>query len=70
MKKTVMSQLTPGNLKKHLAAFVANKRVRQVAVAASVLVYACAPADTGDLTGVQGRRPWFHPTPPGMVYIP
>ena len=70
MKKTVMSQLTPGNLKKHLKAFVANKRVRQVAIAASVLVYACGPADTGDLTGVQGRRPWFHPAPPGMVYIP
>jgi len=25
---------------------------------------------TGELTGVQGRAPWFHPEPLGMVYIP
>ncbi|MEX0968721.1 MAG: SUMF1/EgtB/PvdO family nonheme iron enzyme [Bacteroidia bacterium] len=25
---------------------------------------------SGDLTGVQGRSPWFHPQPYGTVYIP
>jgi formylglycine-generating enzyme len=26
--------------------------------------------DRGELTGVQGRRPWFHPQPYGTIYVP
>lgn len=26
--------------------------------------------DRGELTGVPGRRPWFHPQPMGTVYVP
>jgi formylglycine-generating enzyme required for sulfatase activity len=32
-------------------------------------MYACTPGSSGDLTGVQGRRPWFMDTPYGMLYI-
>lgn len=46
-----------------------------------VLLFVAAPAlllsscggvneNTQQLTGVQGRRPWFHPQPYGTVYIP
>ncbi|GAB1447583.1 hypothetical protein MASR2M44_05790 [Bacteroidota bacterium] len=27
-------------------------------------------SDNGELTGVQGRKAWFHPQPYGTVYIP
>jgi gliding motility-associated lipoprotein GldK len=47
-----------------------NKKVRNSFIFASVFMFACGPMDTGDLTGVPGRRPWFHPQPPGTVYIP
>lgn len=30
----------------------------------------CGASDNGELIGVQGRRPWFHPQPFGTVYIP
>lgn len=30
----------------------------------------CAMGPDWELTGVQGRRPWFHPQPYGTVYIP
>ena len=30
----------------------------------------CGFGDNGELIGVQGRRPWFHPQPFGTVYIP
>jgi gliding motility-associated lipoprotein GldK len=34
-------------------------------------LYSCGLNNNkGDLTGVEGRRPWFHPQPYGMVYIP
>src|SRR5690606_2026361 len=26
--------------------------------------------DRGELVGVRGRRPWFHPQPLGTVYVP
>lgn len=26
--------------------------------------------DRGELTGAQGRRPWFHPQPYGTIYVP
>lgn len=30
----------------------------------------CGASDNGELIGVQGRKPWFHPQPFGTVYIP
>ncbi|MBT8327517.1 MAG: SUMF1/EgtB/PvdO family nonheme iron enzyme [Bacteroidia bacterium] len=30
----------------------------------------CGMGDNGELIGVQGRSPWFHPQPFGTVYIP
>ena len=30
----------------------------------------CMNSTDWELTGVQGRRPWFHPQPYGTVYIP
>ena len=30
----------------------------------------CGMGDNGELIGVQGRRPWFHPQPFGTVYVP
>ena len=30
----------------------------------------CGFGDNGELIGVQGRSPWFHPQPFGTVYIP
>src|SRR5688500_7014959 len=34
------------------------------------MVAGCGPKNTGDLTGVLGRRPWFHPQPYGTIYVP
>lgn len=36
----------------------------------SVAVSSCMNGDGGELVGVQGRRPWFHPQPFGTVYVP
>lgn len=30
----------------------------------------CGMGDNGELIGVQGRKPWFHPQPFGTVYVP
>jgi gliding motility-associated lipoprotein GldK len=30
----------------------------------------CGLGDNGELIGVQGRKPWFHPQPFGTVYVP
>ncbi|MEY2970656.1 MAG: hypothetical protein RLZZ599_1029 [Bacteroidota bacterium] len=69
--KNPLSRLEAMNsMVKKAKTLFANKRVRQVAIVTSVFMVACGPADTGDLTGLQGRRPWFHPTPPGTVYVP
>lgn len=54
---------------KGLNNLVSNKRFRFVSIAAVVAFIACGPTDTGDLIGVQGRSPWFHPEPPGTVYV-
>jgi len=64
-----MSFFTNNEFAKKALNFLGNRTLRRAAVVASVMVYACGPADTGDLTGVLGRRPWFHPQPPGMVYV-
>jgi formylglycine-generating enzyme required for sulfatase activity len=69
MKNTVMNFFTNNEFAKKALDFLGNRTLRRAAVVASVMVYACGPADTGDLTGVLGRRPWFHPQPPGMVYV-
>lgn len=35
-----------------------------------VSVVGCGPGSNGELTGVPGRRPWFHPQPYGTIYVP
>lgn len=35
-----------------------------------VTLAGCGMGDHGELIGVQGRRPWFHPQPFGTVYVP
>ena len=37
---------------------------------AIISLMSCGMGDNGELTGVQGRRPLFHPQPFGTVYIP
>ena len=37
---------------------------------AIISLMSCGMGDNGELIGVQGRRPWFHPQPFGTVYIP
>lgn len=32
--------------------------------------FGCSKYNAGELTGVQGRRGWFEPTPYGMVFVP
>lgn len=32
--------------------------------------FACSSSDRGELTGVPGRRTWFHPQPYGTIYVP
>ncbi len=41
-----------------------------IIVIASTLAGCGLANDNGELTGVQGRRKWFHPQPFGTVYIP
>ncbi len=36
----------------------------------ALLASGCANNMEGELVGVQGRRPWFHPQPYGTVYVP
>jgi sulfatase modifying factor 1 len=40
------------------------------AVILGSLVGCGAGGDRGELTGVPGRRPWFHPQPYGTIYVP
>lgn len=40
-------------------------------LAISLIVSSCGlNRDNGELVGVQGRRPWFHPQPFGTIYVP
>lgn len=34
------------------------------------LLASCGSSDRGELTGVPGRRAWFHPQPYGTIYVP
>lgn len=36
----------------------------------AAILGACTGQTTGDLTGVEGRRPWYHPQPYGTIYVP
>lgn len=45
------------------------KKFLSIGVMAS-LFYGCGPGNTGELTGVPGRRNFTEPTPLGMVFIP
>ncbi len=41
------------------------------ALAIGLLLQSCSSGSSqGELTGVEGRRPWYHPQPYGTVYIP
>jgi gliding motility-associated lipoprotein GldK len=47
------------------------KKVRLFLSALTLAILAgCGGSDRGELTGVQGRRAWFHPQPYGTVYVP
>ncbi|MDA1182401.1 MAG: SUMF1/EgtB/PvdO family nonheme iron enzyme [Bacteroidetes bacterium] len=70
MKNTVMNLFTNNKFTRKAKNFLGNRTLRSTAFIVTVMAYACGPADTGDLTGVLDRRPWFHPQPPGMVNIP
>jgi formylglycine-generating enzyme len=70
MKRKLMRVISDNSFVKGVLKTFSNKKVRTAGIIAAVVFMACSPADTGDLTGVQGRRPWFHPQPPGTVYIP
>lgn len=70
MKRKWMRTISESRFVKGLLVTMANKTLRNAVVIATIVLMACSPADTGDLTGVMGRRPWFHPQPPGTVYIP
>jgi gliding motility-associated lipoprotein GldK len=37
---------------------------------ASLLSSCGLGSDSGQLTGVQGRKPWYHPQPYGTIYVP
>jgi gliding motility-associated lipoprotein GldK len=40
------------------------------AIILSSLISCGGGGDRGELTGAQGRRPWFHPQPYGTIYVP
>lgn len=65
-----MSYFSENSVLRSMAKVFTDSRVRNAAIVAVIVLLACGPADTGDLTGVPNRRPWFHPQPPGTVYIP
>lgn len=46
------------------------KNIARVLIATVILTTASCTIDNGELTGVPGRKPWFHPQPYGTVYIP
>jgi len=46
-----------------------SRKIQGIAMIAVAVFIAGCPGDTGDLIGVQGRSPWLHPQPPGMVYV-
>ena len=69
MKSQVMGFISKLKNTKRAIGVLANPKLRYAAIASTVVFIACGPGDTGDLVGVQGRSPWFHPEPPGMVYV-
>ncbi|HYG17035.1 MAG TPA: SUMF1/EgtB/PvdO family nonheme iron enzyme [Bacteroidia bacterium] len=46
------------------------KKLTYMLIAATLILSGCAGNMEGELVGVQGRRPWFHPQPYGTVYVP
>lgn len=47
-----------------------NRVIRIMAVFGIVTLFSCMGQDRGELTGVPGRKPWFHPQPYGTIYVP
>jgi formylglycine-generating enzyme required for sulfatase activity len=71
MKRKIISRIISENkMVNKLVKALSNSRLRSAMIIATIGLFACGPADTGDLTGLLNRRPWFHPQPPGTVYIP
>lgn len=46
------------------------KKFTFLLIIVTLLASSCANNMEGELVGVQGRRPWFHPQPYGTVYVP
>lgn len=46
------------------------KNLINITLAMVILSSVGCVVDRGELVGVQGRRPWFHPQPFGTVYVP
>lgn len=70
MRNQLKSSLSNNRLTNILKQVAQTKTFRVASLIAIVFIASCGPADTGDLTGVPNRRPWFHPLPPGMVNVP
>jgi formylglycine-generating enzyme required for sulfatase activity len=64
IKKTIPTLLGSSFRQKNLQA-----ACKVVVLFATFFVVGCGGMGTGELTGVEGRRPWFHPQPLGMVYV-
>lgn len=48
-----------------------NRVIRIMAVVGVITLGSCGlNQNRGELTGVPGRRPWFHPQPYGTIYVP
>jgi formylglycine-generating enzyme len=46
------------------------KNLTQLLIVATFVLSGCANNMEGELIGVQGRKPWFHPQPYGTIYVP
>lgn len=46
------------------------KNLTQLLIVATLVLSGCANNMEGELIGVQGRKPWFHPQPYGTIYVP
>ncbi len=69
MRNQLMDFIAKKEALKMPKALTANPTLRLFAMATVAVFFAGCPSDTGDLIGVQGRSPWLHPQPPGMVYV-
>ena len=58
MKRKIISRsISENQMVNKLVKALTNSKFRTAMITASVVLFACGPADTGDLTGVLNRRP-------------